>query len=113
MTRTTLRSLSFAIAVVLATPVFAVAQTDDAATLDAVRVLAPIPRDTGTATKTDTPLIEVPQSLSIITARDLQDRGLHNEQNLSDKEYVSTCNSADGCCYGYPRTLTATAHFAR
>src|SRR3546814_10471307 len=33
--------------------------------------------DTGTATKTDTPLREVPQSISIITARDLQDRGLH------------------------------------
>src|SRR3546814_6734359 len=28
-------------------------------------------------TKTDTPLLEVPQSISIITARDLQDRGLH------------------------------------
>jgi len=56
----------------------AVAQdTRDATTLDAVQVTAPIPRDTGTATKTDTPLIEVPQSISIVTARDLQDRGLH------------------------------------
>src|SRR3546814_7542259 len=27
-----------------------------------------------------------------------------NVQNLADKEYVSTCNSADWCYYGYPRT---------
>ncbi|MFT3762991.1 MAG: TonB-dependent siderophore receptor [Pseudoxanthomonas sp.] len=53
-------------------------QADGGATdLDAVVVTAPIPKDTGTATKTDTPLVEVPQSISIVTARDLQDRGLH------------------------------------
>jgi iron complex outermembrane receptor protein len=80
MTRSTsFRSLSLAIAVALAVPGLALAQSapDDATTLDAVRVQAPIPKDTGTATKTDTPLVEVPQSISIITARDLQDRGLH------------------------------------
>jgi iron complex outermembrane receptor protein len=73
------RSLSLAIAVALAAPGLALAQstTDDATTLDAVKVQAPIPKDTGTATKTDTPLVEVPQSISIITSRDLQDRGLH------------------------------------
>src|SRR3546814_8176624 len=49
----------------------------DATTLDTIQVTAPIAKDTGTATKTDTPLVEVPQSISIITARDLQDRGLH------------------------------------
>jgi len=68
-----------ALALVLA-PVagLAVAQAPDGATtLDTVQVTAPIPKDTGTATKTDTPLIEVPQSISIVTARDLQDRGLH------------------------------------
>src|SRR3546814_2617700 len=53
------------------------ADTADATTLDAVQVTAPIAKNTGTATKTDTPLVEVPQSISIITARDLQDRGLH------------------------------------
>lgn len=80
MTRSTsFRSLSLAIAVALAVPGLALAQSapDDTTTLDAVRVQAPIPKDTGTATKTDTPLVEVPQSISIITARDLQDRGLH------------------------------------
>lgn len=61
-----------------AAPLAALAQaTADPVTLDAVQVIAPIPKDTGTATKTDTPLVEVPQSISIITARDLQDRGLH------------------------------------
>lgn len=35
-----------------------------------------------------------------------------NAQNLSDKEYVSACNSAAWCYYGYPRTVTATARFA-
>src|SRR3546814_4717875 len=53
------------------------ADTADATTLDAVQVTAPIAKNTGTATKTDTPLVAVPQSISIITARDLQDRGLH------------------------------------
>ena len=53
------------------------ADTAAATTLDAIHVTAPIPTDTGIATKTDTPLVEVPQSISIITARDLQDRGLH------------------------------------
>src|SRR3546814_10550328 len=53
------------------------ANTADATTLDTIQVTAPIMKDTGTATKTDTPLVEVPQSISIITARDLQDRGLH------------------------------------
>ncbi len=51
--------------------------SSDATDLDTVTVVAPIPKDTGTATKTDTPLLEVPQSISIVTARDLQDRALH------------------------------------
>lgn len=74
-----IRLLSFAIIIALASPALAQAQSaaDDATTLDTVKVQAPIPKDTGTATKTDTPLIEVPQSISIVTARDLQDRGLH------------------------------------
>ena len=60
----------------LAAPGLALAQ-QDARTLDAVQVTAPIPKDTGTATKTATPLVEVPQSISIVTARDIQDRGQH------------------------------------
>ncbi|MBA3930508.1 iron complex outermembrane receptor protein [Pseudoxanthomonas japonensis] len=73
------RPLSFAVAIALAAPLMASAQSSesDATTLDTVRVQAPIPKDTGTATKTNTPLAEVPQSVSIITSRDLQDRGLH------------------------------------
>lgn len=67
-------ALSIACSAVVAMPAFA---DDTAIDLDTVRVTAPIPKDTGTATKTDTPLIEVPQSISIVTARDLQDRGLH------------------------------------
>jgi iron complex outermembrane receptor protein len=34
-----------------------------------------------------------------------------NAQNVGDKEYVATCNSATWCYYGYPRTVTATARF--
>jgi len=34
-----------------------------------------------------------------------------NAQNLTDKEYISACNSAAWCYYGYPRTVTATARF--
>lgn len=73
------RTLSLAILAALAVPGLALAQSasGDATTLDTVVVQAPIPKDTGTATKTDTPLVEVPQSISIVTARDLQDRGLH------------------------------------
>lgn len=74
------RSLSLAIAAaLLQLPHAVLAQEagDKAVTLDAVVVTAEIPKDTGTATKTNTPLLEVPQSISIVTARDLQDRGLH------------------------------------
>ncbi|MCD9124719.1 TonB-dependent siderophore receptor [Luteimonas fraxinea] len=49
----------------------------DATTLDAVQVTAPIARDSGTATKTDTPILEVPQSISVITDRQMRDRGIH------------------------------------
>ncbi|MGO4221273.1 TonB-dependent siderophore receptor [Lysobacter sp. TAF61] len=34
-----------------------------------------------------------------------------NANNLTDKEYISACNSAAWCYYGYPRTVTATARF--
>jgi iron complex outermembrane receptor protein len=34
-----------------------------------------------------------------------------NAQNLTDKEYISACNSAFWCYYGYPRSVTATARF--
>ncbi|CAN7260721.1 TonB-dependent siderophore receptor [Pseudoxanthomonas sp. LjRoot143] len=98
MTRTTsFRSLSLAIAVALATPGLALAQTasDDAATLDAVQVQAPIPKDTGTATKTATSLKEIPQSISVVTSRHMQDRGIHGVE-----EAVWFTAGAQGGAYG-------------
>ncbi|MBD9477798.1 TonB-dependent siderophore receptor [Pseudoxanthomonas sp. PXM02] len=98
MTRTTsFRSLSLAIAVALATPGLALAQaaTDDATTLDAVQVQAPIPKDTGTATKTATSLKEIPQSISVVTSRDIQDRGIHGVE-----EAVWFTAGAQGGAYG-------------
>lgn len=49
---------------------------DDAKQLDTVQVLAPIAKNTGTATKTDTPIREIPQSVSVITHRQMSDRGV-------------------------------------
>lgn len=69
--------------------------TADATTLDTVQVTAPIPRETGTATKTNTPLVEVPQSISVITARHIQDRGLHGVE-----EAVWYTAGAQGGGYG-------------
>lgn len=34
-----------------------------------------------------------------------------NASNLSDKEYISACNSAVWCYYGYERSVTATARY--
>src|SRR5690606_19610655 len=48
-----------------------------AAALDRVQVQAPIPQDSGTATRTATPLNEIPQSISVITDRHMRDRGIH------------------------------------
>lgn len=52
------------------------APVTDAKELDAVQVLAPIARSSGTATKTDTPIREIPQSVSVITRRQMSDRGI-------------------------------------
>ena len=54
-----------------------VAIADAATTLDTIQVTAPIVKNTGTATKTDTPLVEIPQSISVITDRQMRDRGIH------------------------------------
>ncbi|WP_394538900.1 TonB-dependent siderophore receptor [Lysobacter enzymogenes] len=48
----------------------------DPTTLDNVQVQAPIAKRSQTVTKTDTPLIEVPQSVSVITAQQMRDRGI-------------------------------------
>lgn len=98
MTRTaSFRSLSLAIAAALATPGLALAQSaaDDATTLDAIQVQAPIPKDTGTATKTATSLKEIPQSISVVTSRHMQDRGIHGVE-----EAVWFTAGAQGGAYG-------------
>lgn len=53
------------------------AQAQDARTLDAVQVTAPIATDSDSATKTATSLREIPQSISVITDRQMRDRGIH------------------------------------
>ncbi|ALN61181.1 ferrichrome-iron receptor domain protein [Lysobacter antibioticus] len=49
---------------------------NDPTTLDEVQVRAPIARRSQTVTKTDTSLIEVPQSISVVTAQQMRDRGI-------------------------------------
>jgi iron complex outermembrane receptor protein len=58
-------------------PLVLAQDADEATTLDAVEVTAPIAKDTGAATKTKTPIIEIPQSISVITSRQMADRGIH------------------------------------
>src|SRR5690606_17147138 len=70
-------ALACAVAFALSSAALAAQPADEATTLDAVQVIAPIPKDTGVATKTDTPLAEVPQSISVITAWQMQDRAVH------------------------------------
>lgn len=48
----------------------------DPTTLDQVQVRAPIAKRSQTVTKTDTPLIEVPQSVSVIGAEQMRERGV-------------------------------------
>ncbi|WP_101925861.1 MULTISPECIES: TonB-dependent siderophore receptor [Luteimonas] len=88
------------LALLLALPVSAQAlaqsaPTADARTLDAIEVTAPIARDSGTATKTDTPILEIPQSVSVITDRQIRDRGLHGVE-----EAVWFTAGAQGGGYG-------------
>lgn len=46
-------------------------------TLGNVQVTAPIAKDTGSVTKTDTRIVEIPQSVSVITDEQISERGLH------------------------------------
>ena len=73
-------ALRAALLACIATPVAAqdlAAADTDATTLDTIQVTAPIVKSTGTATKTDTPLIEIPQSISVISDRQMRDRAIH------------------------------------
>lgn len=64
------------LAAVLAGPAAAAPADAEATTLDNVEVRAPIAKRSQTATKTDTPLLEAPQSISVITAQQMRDRGI-------------------------------------
>ncbi|MGH8083044.1 MAG: TonB-dependent siderophore receptor [Lysobacter sp.] len=71
------------------------AEAPDATTLDNVQVRAPIAKRSQTVTKTDTPLIEVPQSVSVITAQQMRDRGIQGVE-----EAVWYTAGAQGGGYG-------------
>ncbi len=95
-----IRGLNLAMAAALAVPSVALAQSVDAAqveatTLDTVQVQAPIARSTGTATKTGTALKEIPQSISVVTDRQMRDRGIHGVE-----EAVWFTAGAQGGAYG-------------
>lgn len=67
----------------------------EATTLDALQVRAPIAKRSQTVTKTDTSLVEVPQSVSVITAQQMRDRGIHGVE-----EAVWYTAGAQGGGYG-------------
>lgn len=46
-------------------------------TLEGVQVTAPIAKDSDSVTKTDTPIVEIPQSVSVITDEQMRVRGIH------------------------------------
>ena len=52
------------------------AQRRDATNLESVQVTAPIARDSDSVTKTETPIIEIPQSVSVITDEQMSRRGI-------------------------------------
>lgn len=92
--RLPLRALAAAIAFAL--PVAASAQAaDDDTSLETVTVTAPIAKDSGAATKTDTPILEIPQSISVITDQQMRDRGIHGVE-----EAVWYTAGAQGGGYG-------------
>lgn len=52
------------------------ARQRDATTLQGVQVTAPIAKDSDSVTKTDTPIVEIPQSVSVITGEQMSQRGI-------------------------------------
>lgn len=90
------RAIRHALAVgLLATPTFAALAQEQPKTLEDVVVLAPIAKDTGAATKTDTPITEIPQSISVITDQQIRDRGIHGVEQA-----VWFTAGAQGGAYG-------------
>ncbi|WP_079225308.1 TonB-dependent siderophore receptor [Stenotrophomonas maltophilia] len=93
--RAPLSTLALALAAALSGALPTLAQADEARTLDTVQVTAPIATESGSATKTDTPLREIPQSISVITDRQMRDRGIHGVE-----EAVWYTAGAQGGQYG-------------
>src|SRR4051794_28246724 len=69
--------LSLAIATSLSAPLAQAQDSPEARTLDAVSVVA---ERASTATKTDTPLTQTPQAISVVTNSLFTDRGAHTLQ---------------------------------
>ncbi len=93
---TALRLGALAGALLLALPCFAQAtQEADATDLDTVEVRAPIARSSDTATKTDTPIREIPQSISVVTSDQMRERAIHGVE-----EAVWFVAGAQGGGYG-------------
>ncbi len=55
---------------------------DQATALAGVEVTAPIARDSDSVTKTDTPIIEIPQSVSVITGEQMRVRGIQGIEEV-------------------------------
>lgn len=68
---------------------------DQAVPMDAVLVSARIPKKTDTATKTATPIVELPQSVTVITAAQMNERAIHGIE-----EAVWYTAGAQGGFYG-------------
>ncbi len=83
--RTVLSVACLALSASVPPPLFAAAATDttDApppaseTALEAVHVTAPIVRKSDSATKTDTPIVAIPQSISVLTDAQMSRRGIH------------------------------------
>ena len=69
--------------------------TAPADTLEAVEITAPIVKNTDTVTKTDTAIVEIPQSISVITDVQMRERGIHGVE-----EAVWYTAGAQGGGYG-------------
>jgi len=85
------------LAALVTAPVLAAEDADapPATTLSGVQVTAPIARASDSVTKTDTPIIEIPQSVSVITAEQLAQRGIQGVE-----EAVWYTAGAQGGGYG-------------
>lgn len=65
-------------------------------TLQTVHVTAPIAKKSDSATKTDTPIVAIPQSISVVTSEQMQRRGTHGLE-----EALWYTAGAQGGAYGY------------